>query len=929
MSLFSDFGENYKREKHEEMTLMEYMNLCKTDKMAYATAAERLLAAIGEPTIVDTSNDPRLSRIFMNRTIKYYESFKDFYGMEDTIERIVGYFRHSAQGLEEKKQIIYLLGPCGSAKSSLAERIKELMQEYPIYILKAGDHISPVLETPLGLFHPDKYGDKLEKEYGIERRYLNGLMSPWAIKRLDEFDGDITRFKVEKIYPSKLRQLGVVKTEPGDENNQDISSLVGKVDIRKLEHFSQNDPDAYSYSGSLCKGNQGVMEFVEMFKCVEKGTKISLFDGSLKNIEDIVVGDKVLSLNEKTLKITSDVVSRVWKTEKKEVYHLKTKRGMEFRAAGTHPILTNNGWKQIKDISPDDFIAGIENSDIYWDQVEKVENTGVQVEMYDIEVENNHNYIANGIVSHNSPIKMLHPLLTATQEGNYMGTENIPAIPFNGIVLSHCFSEDTELLTMDGWKKHYEIEIGDLLATMNKQTNVMEYQPALKKYEQQYHGEMIYFKSNSADHLVTPNHKMIYHTDYTNEWKESYANEFCEKTGRNIPSLEYIKDVKDYKLSSNKIIASKTSYDGKVFCFETKNHTLVARRNGKVIITGNSNESEWVSFKNNKNNEAFLDRICVIKVPYTLRVDEEVMIYRKMLSHSSLKDAICSPQTLEMLAQFSVLTRLKEHENSNLYSKMRVYNGENLKDTDPKAKSGQEYKDAAGVDEGMSGISTRFAFKVLSATFNYDSEEVAADPVHLMYILEQAIKREQYPEETEKEYLAIIKEVLATRYAEFIGKEIQRAFIESYSSYGQNLFDTYIANADAWIEEIDFKDPNTGVLMDREALNKELEAVEKSSNWISNPKDFRHEVVKFCLRYRANNNKNPSWTSYEKLREVIEKKIFSNTEELLPVISFGSKKSKEDEKKHSDFVARMAEQGYSEKQVQRLVDWYIRVRKSS
>ena len=100
-----------------------------------------------------------------------------------------------------------------------------------------------------------------------------------------------------------------------------------------------------------------------------------------------------------------------------------------------------------------------------------------------------------------------------------------------------------------------------------------------------------------------------------------------------------------------------------------------------------------------------------------------------------------------------MLSRLKPHENSNLYSKMRVYDGESLKDTDPRAKSAQEYRDAAGVDEGMDGISTRFAFKVLSGTFNFDTQEIAADPVHLMYVLEQSIWREQFPEEIEKKYL--------------------------------------------------------------------------------------------------------------------------------------------------------------------------------
>src|SRR5690625_2000486 len=109
-----------------------------------------------------------------------------------------------------------------------------------------------------------------------------------------------------------------------------------------------------------------------------------------------------------------------------------------------------------------------------------------------------------------------------------------------------------------------------------------------------------------------------------------------------------------------------------------------------------------------------------------------------------------------MLARFSVLTRLKEHENSDLFSKLRVYDGDSLKDTDPKAKSIQEYRDAAGVNEGMDGLSTRFAFKVLSRTFNYDATEIAADPVHLMYMLEQAARQEQLPEETERRYLELI-----------------------------------------------------------------------------------------------------------------------------------------------------------------------------
>ena len=639
MSIFSHFQNRFETTRQEEYSLQEYLELCKSDPSTYASAAERLLMAIGEPEVIDTSLDPRLSRIFSNKVIKRYPAFADFHGMEDAIEHIVSYFRHAAQGLEEKKQILYLLGPVGGGKSSLAEKLKALMQQVPFYAIKD----SPVFESPLGLFNAAEDGAILEEDYGIPRRYVNSIMSPWAVKRLHEFNGDISKFRVVKLYPSILQQIAIAKTEPGDENNQDISALVGKVDIRKLEDFPQNDPDAYSYSGALCRANQGLMEFVEMFK---------------------------------------------------------------------------------------------------------------------------------------APIKVLHPLLTATQEGNYNSTEGMGAIPFNGVLLAH------------------------------------------------------------------------------------------------------------------------------------------------------SNESEWHTFRNNKNNEAFIDRIYIVKVPYCLRVSDEIQIYQKLLTNSSLADAHCAPDTLKMLAQFTVLSRLKEPENSNVYSKMRIYDGENLKDTDPKAKSIQEYRDSAGVDEGMNGLSTRFAFKILSKVFNYDHSEVAANPVHLLYVLEQQIEQEQFPNEVSERYLRYLKEYLAPRYVDFIGKEIQTAYLESYSEYGQNIFDRYVMYADFWIQDQEYRDPDTGEILNRAALNEELEKIEKPAG-ISNPKDFRNEIVNFVLRARAQNNgKNPSWLSYEKLRVVIEKKMFSNTEDLLPVISFNAKASKEDQKKHGDFVTRMVERGYTEKQVRLLSEWYLRVRKA-
>src|SRR4249920_3801213 len=204
-SLFNAFARSFEARSETDMSMAEYLESCRGDPMRYANSAERLLAAIGEPQMIDTARDPRLGRIFLNRTVRTYPAFTGFHGMEETIERIVAFFRHAAQGLEERKQIMYLLGPVGGGKSSLAERLKALMELHPVYVLKAGDALSPVFESPLGLFNPDRMGPLLEDRYGIPQRRLNGLMSPWCIKRLDEFEGDISLFRVVKLMPSRLR----------------------------------------------------------------------------------------------------------------------------------------------------------------------------------------------------------------------------------------------------------------------------------------------------------------------------------------------------------------------------------------------------------------------------------------------------------------------------------------------------------------------------------------------------------------------------------------------------------------------------------------------------------------------------------------------------------------------------------------------------
>jgi len=639
MSILEAYTKKYGKIEQAVMSLEDYLKLAKKDSSTYATSAERLLKAIGEATVIDTSKDVRLSKIFGNRLIRRYKPFEDFYGLEDVVDRIVSFFKHAAQGLEESRQILYLLGPVGSAKSSIAERLKELMEQEFIYVLADKDgNRSPINESPLGLF---KAADS--ELLGIPSRYLNIKASPWAIKRLEEYEGNFTQFKVVKLKPSQDRQIAITKTEPGDENNQDISTLVGKLDIRKLEFYTQHDPDAYNYNGGLGLANRGILDFVEMFK---------------------------------------------------------------------------------------------------------------------------------------APIKVLNPLLTATQEKNYKGTEAIGAIPFDGVILAH------------------------------------------------------------------------------------------------------------------------------------------------------SNESEWSSFKSDSKNEAFLDRVYIVEVPYCLRVSDEISIYKKLLNGSELRTAHCAPGTLKMLAQFSVLSRLSEVDNGSIFSKMEVYDGQNIKEKDVNAKSLQEYLDNSSDQEGFSGVSTRLAYKILSEVFNFDPSEIAADPVHMLYVIEKAVKKEHLDQATTERYLNFLTEYLKPEYAKLVGKDIQTAYLDRYSEYGQSLFDRYILFADHWVQDTDYRDPDTGQIFNRTILNSELEKIEKPAG-IANPKDFRHEVVNFALRHQAQNGgNNPKWTSYEKLRRVIETTMFNKTEDLLPVISFSGHGSADDRKKHEAFIHRMTEMGYTEKQVKRVVEWHMRVSKS-
>ena len=240
--LFAAYARSFEANREAEMTLPEYLEACRDNPMMYATATERLLAAIGEPEMVDTAKDARLGRIFMNRTIRVYPAFSEFYGMEETIERIVGFLRHAAQGLEERKQILYLLGPVGGGKSSLAERLKALMEMHPDLCAEGRRRDEPGVRKPARPVQPGAHGRDAGGALRHSAAPPDRPDEPWASSGSTSSTATSRASASCKLLPSRLRQIAIAKTEPGDENNQDISSLVGKVDIRKLELHARTIP---------------------------------------------------------------------------------------------------------------------------------------------------------------------------------------------------------------------------------------------------------------------------------------------------------------------------------------------------------------------------------------------------------------------------------------------------------------------------------------------------------------------------------------------------------------------------------------------------------------------------------------------------------------------------------------------------------------
>ncbi|MCX7951702.1 MAG: PrkA family serine protein kinase [Clostridiales bacterium] len=325
------------------------------------------------------------------------------------------------------------------------------------------------------------------------------------------------------------------------------------------------------------------------------------------------------------------------------------------------------------------------------------------------------------------------------------------------------------------------------------------------------------------------------------------------------------------------------------------------------IIIAHSNEAEWNKFKSDHTNEAILDRIVKIEVPYCLELSEEVKIYEKILKKSSFKAHI-APHTIEVAAMFAILSRLAPSNKVDIMTKLKLYNGEDILENGTTKKIDiKELREEAGPREGMNGISTRFIIKAIDNALS-NSEHDCINPLSVMESILKSIKELDASEDDKKKYTAFIQDAIRKEYNKILEKEITKAFIHGFREQAESLFNNYIDNAEAYVNKTKIKDKATG-----EELNPDeafMRSIEEQIGISPNAaKGFRTDVTSYMF-YVIRNGGKIDYTSYEPLKEAIEKKLIASVKDLTRIITKSKVRDKEQDKKYNAMVEKMKEDGY-------------------
>lgn len=326
-----------------------------------------------------------------------------------------------------------------------------------------------------------------------------------------------------------------------------------------------------------------------------------------------------------------------------------------------------------------------------------------------------------------------------------------------------------------------------------------------------------------------------------------------------------------------------------------------------TCIVAHSNEAEWKKFKSDHTNEAILDRIVTVKVPYNMRLNEEVKIYKKIIRQSRFT-ADVAPHTIEIASMFAILSRLEPTNKCDLLTKLKLYNGEEVVEKGKTKKIDVlELKEEAK-NEGMNGISTRFIMKALDNALSDNIQDNCIHPISVRESLVQMVKEADFPDDTRKRYLEFLQDTLHKEYLEILEREITKAFVYSYQDQAESLFQNYLDHAEAYVTKKRLKDRNTG--QELEPDEGFMKSIEEQIAIIGTACDgFRQEVIAY-LWSAGRKGEKITYESYEPLKEAIEKKLMTSVRDVSRIITKARTRDEDQGKKYDRMVEQLIKNGY-------------------
>jgi serine protein kinase len=325
------------------------------------------------------------------------------------------------------------------------------------------------------------------------------------------------------------------------------------------------------------------------------------------------------------------------------------------------------------------------------------------------------------------------------------------------------------------------------------------------------------------------------------------------------------------------------------------------------VVVSHTNEHEYQSFVGNKKSEALQDRIILVKVPYNLRVSDEVKIYEKLLKQSALQKVHIAPYTLRVASIFAILTRLEASKKAGMspLKKMKLYDGEDTEDF--KQKDLRELQEET-IREGMDGISPRYVINQLSKAL-VKQNVTCINPIDALRALRDGLDQHTSITREERDrYLNFISEA-RKEYDEICRKEVQRAFVYSYEENARTLLNNYLDNVESYCNKTKMRDPITDEEMDPD--EHLMRSIEEQIGVSENAKrSFREEIL-IRISSLARKGMTFDYMSHERLKEAIEKKLFADLRDVVKITTSTRTPDKDQLRKINEVVNRlMTEHGY-------------------